>query len=231
MTRTSEKPYTLNEIEVLVQRRATTDLIIHGGERRRARRDIADESFDRLVATCRALMCDAPTGCADDSDCISDECDALRMRLSDLLTRTANALKGEPKPLHSHSWHDLPEIAAATVEQAVRHGRLMKEWETACLAVTEERDNARAGIRELIAQNQFVIERLDKYEHRSQWVPEMAEKLHPDSRTFGDGIENATITITADDITRALDLRAAADIIDRSATPAGLHKDSGGGDA
>lgn len=31
--------------------------------------------------------------------------------LADLLTRTANALKGTPPPLTSHSWHDLPEVA------------------------------------------------------------------------------------------------------------------------
>ena len=30
-----------------------------------------------------------------------------------ILVRTANALKGEPEPLSSHSWHDLPEVAAA----------------------------------------------------------------------------------------------------------------------
>ena len=40
--------------------------------------------------------------------------DELRMNLSAILTKTANALKGEPKPLHSHSWHDLPKIAEET---------------------------------------------------------------------------------------------------------------------
>ncbi len=33
-------------------------------------------------------------------------------RLADLLTRTANALKGEPAPLTLHDWSDLPEVAA-----------------------------------------------------------------------------------------------------------------------
>ena len=32
-----------------------------------------------------------------------------------ILTRTANVLKGEPKPLHRHSWHDLPEVAQRLV--------------------------------------------------------------------------------------------------------------------
>lgn len=40
-----------------------------------------------------------------------EECDALRRKLTDILTRTANALKGEPAPLTLHSWHDLPEWA------------------------------------------------------------------------------------------------------------------------
>lgn len=31
--------------------------------------------------------------------------------LADILTRTANALKGQPAELSAHSWHDLPELA------------------------------------------------------------------------------------------------------------------------
>ena len=46
---------TLSEVEQLVERRQATDLILHGGERRKARRDVADEAFDALVATVRAL--------------------------------------------------------------------------------------------------------------------------------------------------------------------------------
>lgn len=33
-------------------------------------------------------------------------------RMADLLTRTANVLKGEPGPLMMHDWSDLPEVAA-----------------------------------------------------------------------------------------------------------------------
>ncbi len=33
-------------------------------------------------------------------------------RMADLLTRTANALRGDPGPLRRWSWHDLPERAA-----------------------------------------------------------------------------------------------------------------------
>lgn len=40
---------------------------------------------------------------------------ALCDKLADILTRTANVLKGEPKPLYRHSWHDLPEVAQRLV--------------------------------------------------------------------------------------------------------------------
>ena len=40
---------------------------------------------------------------------------ALCDKLAGILTRTANVLKGEPKPLHRHSWHDLPEVAQRLV--------------------------------------------------------------------------------------------------------------------
>ena len=45
----------------------------------------------------------------------AEEDRALCDKLADILTRTANVLKGEPKPLHRHSWHDLPEVAQRLV--------------------------------------------------------------------------------------------------------------------
>ena len=39
-------------------------------------------------------------------------CDQVNGMMSDLLHRTANALKGDPGPHTLHSWHDLPEVAA-----------------------------------------------------------------------------------------------------------------------
>lgn len=41
----------------------------------------------------------------------AEEDRALCDKLAGILTRTANVLKGEPKPLHRHSWHDLPDAA------------------------------------------------------------------------------------------------------------------------
>ncbi len=37
----------------------------------------------------------------------------LRNKLTDILTRTAAALKGPPHELQMHNWADLPEVAAA----------------------------------------------------------------------------------------------------------------------
>ena len=48
----------------------------------------------------------------------AEEDRALCDKLAGILTRTANVLKGEPKPLHRHSWHDLPEVARKLVAAA-----------------------------------------------------------------------------------------------------------------
>jgi hypothetical protein len=51
-------------------------------------------------------------------DCGADdrqECEALRGRMADLLSRTAVAIRGPEPPLTRWSWHDLPERAAAAI--------------------------------------------------------------------------------------------------------------------
>ena len=48
----------------------------------------------------------------------AEEDRALCDKLADILTRTANVLKGEPKPLHRHGWHDLPDVAQKLVAAA-----------------------------------------------------------------------------------------------------------------
>lgn len=48
----------------------------------------------------------------------ADDDDRVRQRMSDLLTQTANALKGPPKPLTLHDWSDLPAKAELAVELA-----------------------------------------------------------------------------------------------------------------
>lgn len=49
-----------------------------------------------------------------------EEYDATLTRQSDLLTRTVNALRGDPPPLTSWSHHDIPELAAEKVAEVDR---------------------------------------------------------------------------------------------------------------
>jgi hypothetical protein len=63
-------------------------------------------------------------------------------RQGDLLTRTANALRGDPPPLTSWSHHDVPELA----EQAVTDVRnLLQDKETISALVTKNRERAEAA--------------------------------------------------------------------------------------
>lgn len=57
------------------------------------------------------------------------EGDDLRERLSDILTRSVNAIRGEPEPLSLHSWHDLPELIEALRVDAARINYLNKNKE------------------------------------------------------------------------------------------------------
>lgn len=50
----------------------------------------------------------------------------LLIRLASILTRTANALKGQPGPQTLHSWHDLPEVAAKLADEAWKYRDLSK---------------------------------------------------------------------------------------------------------
>ncbi len=51
-----------------------------------------------------------------EADGAAEELHEINTRLARILTDTANALKGEPEPLTSHSWHDLAEVAKRAVD-------------------------------------------------------------------------------------------------------------------
>lgn len=53
-------------------------------------------------------------------DRLTEEYDAILTRQSDLLTRTVNALRGNPPPLTSWSHHDIPKLAAEKVAEVAR---------------------------------------------------------------------------------------------------------------
>lgn len=75
-----------------------------------------------------------------------DEADARAGRFAELLRATADALKGPPQPLALHSWHDLPEVAAA-LRAEVERERAMRlgyesaiSFETACVGCAKQLD-------------------------------------------------------------------------------------------
>ena len=55
---------------------------------------------------------EVPTG---NDDC--DDCEATRERMADILTRSVNALRGDPPALTMWSWHDLPERITAAMNE------------------------------------------------------------------------------------------------------------------
>jgi len=106
-----------------------------------------------------------PAETAPDADEV-DYLDALLARQHAILTGVADALRGDPGPLASHSHHDLAERAASTVaalavatrslEAASSGERLTTCDELARLSrevatVTRERDAARDAAREMLA--------------------------------------------------------------------------------
>jgi len=82
-----------------------------------------------------------------------EEYDATLTRQSDLLTRTVNALRGDPPPLTSWSHHDIPELAAEKVAEVERLTaerdaaierleRVIDQWRETGRAVISEMDRA-----------------------------------------------------------------------------------------
>lgn len=55
---------------------------------------------------------------AEHAEAESTETQEINDTMAGILTRTANALKGDPKPLTAHSWHDLPEQAELLTDRA-----------------------------------------------------------------------------------------------------------------
>ena len=70
--------------------------------------------IERAAALLRefAAQPEAPTG---NDDC--DDCEATRERMADILTRSVNALRGDPPALTMWSWHDLPERITAAMNE------------------------------------------------------------------------------------------------------------------
>jgi len=81
------------------------------------------ENHDGRLATYTSLTADAgrlrdeADRLRTELDTLGEEYDGILTRQGDLLTRTVNALKGDPPPLTTWSHHDVPELAAAVVAE------------------------------------------------------------------------------------------------------------------
>lgn len=79
----------------------------------------------------------------------AEELHEINTRLARILTDTANALKGEPEPLTSHSWHDLAEVAKRAVD-GLRE-QVDAQSVDNHLAVAQPVVNSEEHLRELVA--------------------------------------------------------------------------------
>ena len=107
-----------------------------------------------------------------------EEYDATLTRQRDLLTRTVNALRGDPPPLTSWSHHDIPELAAEKVAEVERLTaerdaaierleRVIDQWRKTGRAVISEMnraDNAEAERDALAAAHARESEKVWKVE-------------------------------------------------------------------
>jgi len=89
----------------------------------------------------------------DEIKALEREYDAILTRQGDLLTRTVNALRGNPPPLTSWSHHDIPELAAEKVAEVdrltaerdaavERLERVIDQWRKTGRAVISEMNRA-----------------------------------------------------------------------------------------
>lgn len=108
----------------------------------------------------------------------TDYLDALLARQHAILTGVANALRGDPGPLASHSHHDLAERAAAAVAEVARLRALLEVAQTSLAAATSgrrvtacdeierlqrERDALRDAAREYLEARHNALVALDAY--------------------------------------------------------------------
>jgi len=109
-----------------------------------------------------------------------DAQDALRERMSSILTATANALKGDPDELSSHGWHDLAEVAQALVKQRDDYQRAADDL---AMAHKIERDDLAVAFR-------LVRETLESDAARYRWL---RDTQNHECRDSGDEMEKVGV--------------------------------------
>ena len=100
----------------------------------------------------------------------------LRARMREILTRSVNAIRGDPEPLHDHSWHDLPE--------------LIDQLKVDLLAALIDKENAATTITRLQGEAKVMLTLLAK-------ALEVLDTIDPDSATEHESLEELTDAIEA----------------------------------
>ncbi len=150
----------------------------------------ADALRARLAEMAQRAREEMAPAVAEDPRAEIDYLDALLARQHAILTGVANALRGDPGPLASHSHHDLAERAASVV---------------ALLAVTQSSLEAASSGRRVTACVE--IERLQ----RERDALRAAAREHLDAREAYDAADTYEAT-SADDERHAWERRAAAQV-------------------
>ena len=88
-----------------------------------------------------------------------EEYDAILRRQGDLLTRTVNALRGNPPPLTSWSHHDIPELAAEKVAEVER----LTAERDALAQIKRHIDEVRDGTGWTVQIYGVLLQRCDEY--------------------------------------------------------------------
>ena len=101
-------------------------------------------------------------------------------RMSELLTQTANALKGPPPDLVWHDWSDLPAVAT---ELATKHRNVVEMLNAATVAWMAEREGLETDLAAAKAALLYAEQRASKVQHdRAEAVRERSEAQADASR-------------------------------------------------
>lgn len=108
-----------------------------------------------------------------EADGTAEELHEINTRLARILTDTADALKGEPDPLTSHSWHDLAEVAKRAVDGLKEQTDVQSVDNYLAVAqpeVTTQEELDKLPHETVIRDNRdFVFERIAQHGNDPEW--------------------------------------------------------------
>lgn len=116
----------------------------------------------------------------------------LRARMREILTRSVNAIRGDPEPLHDHSWHDLPE--------------LIDQLKVDLLAALIDKENAATTITRLQGEAKVML-------HLLALALDVLDTIDPDCATEHESLEELTDAIEAVLQARPIANKSAVDLL------------------